>query len=219
MPRTAKNPKLATLEARSLYMVGDSSGIRVTDPKEIARRTGVHERTIRDYIKKEWQLEREEMLKSVHDGSLAIELSERVILSHQSDEAFMRQRLNEIKLEVSTVSEIEEKLFDLLDSVDEIADFPPKLYENLANLIAKYLEASASKKALTAQFLQLKKAWDNASGLEARLKAGETALKAIATVQARAEAEDALEKRRAESQRDVTPALDGEESLSIFSQD
>lgn len=218
MPRTAKNPKLNTLEARSLYMVGDHTGIRITDPKEIARRTGCHETTVRGYIKKEWQKEREEMLKSVHDGSLAIELNERTAANHRLDETFLRQRLDELKIEASNVQEIEDQLFTILDSVDSIAEFPPKLYETLAKLIEKYLDTCASKRAITAQFMQVKKAWDNASGLDARLKAGETALKAIATVQARAEAEDAIEKRRAESRRDVTPE-GSDPGLSVFNQD
>lgn len=201
-----------------MFLCGDETGIRVTDPKELARRTGVHERTIRGYISSEWQKEREDMLKQVHDGSLAIELSERVILSHQKDEAFLRARLDELKIEASNVQEIEDQLFTLLDSVNEASNLPPKSYETLTKMIEKYLETCASKRALTVQFMQVKKAWDHASGLDARLSAGETALKAIATVQARAEAEDAIQKRRAESQRNVTPG-GHDPGLSVFDQD
>ena len=218
MPRVAKNPNVHTLEAKSLFLVGDKNGTRITCPKELARRTGCHERTIRDYIRT-WQLERNEMLKSVHDGSLVIDLSEETLKNANHDEIFIRSRMNEIKIEVEEVEEISDKLFTLLDTMDDKVAMGLKEFEKLESLLGKYLEANASKRVLMAQFLTLKKTWDSISGLETRMKAGESALKAIATTQAKHEAQEAIEKRKLSNLRDVTTPEEGEPGLSVFDTD
>ena len=214
MARVSRNPNAATVEAKNLFIYGDETGHRVTCPKELASRTGCHERTIREY-QKTWQSERVEMLKSVHDGSLVAGLSEETLNKAHHDEVFIRARMDELKIQFDEVSEIEDKLFTLLDSMDDKVAMGLKEYGKLESLLTKYLENNASKRAITTQFLTLQKRWQEISGLESRMKAGESALKAIATTQAKAEAEEALERKKREEMRDATPSEDSGE-LAVF---
>ena len=220
MGRTSTTPNVKTLEAKSLFLVGDSNGERITDMKELAARTGCHENTLRAY-QREWQHERNEMLKSVHDGSLVLNLSEETLENHKHDETFIRKRMDSLKMEFNDVQEVEDKLFNLLDKLDTLMGLNPKSYESLIKLLEKHLEANASKRAITSQFLTLQKVWHSISGLDTRLKAGEAALKAIAVTQAKAETMDALEKRKSDRLRDANPGNDEEGGIGLgaFDQD
>lgn len=217
MARISNQPNVATLEARSLFLVGDETGTRITNPKELARRTGCHERTIREYLKV-WQGERNEMLKSVHDGSLVVELSEETLNFAKQDESWVRKRMNDLKIEFEELETIEDKLFGLLDSWDESMGLDLKKFDKLESMLEKYLKTCGTKKAVVSQFLTLKKAWDSISGLDTRMKAGEAALKAIATTQAKHEAQEALEQRAKDRMRDATPSDDEAGELTVFDQ-
>lgn len=177
----------------------------------------MHERTVREYMR-DWQEERHEMLKSVHDGSLVMQLSEDTVNAAMSDEAFIRSRMNDLKTELEEVEDITEKLWDLLDRVDDLMNLKVKDFAKLEKMIEQYLSANATKRVLTTQFLALKKAWDSISGLDSRMKAGETALKAIAQTHARHEAQKAIEKKEA-TPRPVNGEVIEEGALSVFSQE
>jgi len=184
-PKTKpKGTRVTTEYARQLFLYGEGDGVRVIDVKELIKRSGVCENTIRNRMP-EWQKELEDSLRSSSKLGLATTLSvpDEVMTFHHADNEFIRTRLDKTKSELTALPSI---IADLRSIISEFVSDPDK-YDEALTVFNQYIRLSMNEKSLTKLFIDLKKLWDEKVGLDSLKAIQEATGKAQALASAKTE--------------------------------
>jgi hypothetical protein len=112
-----------------------------------------------------------------------------VMAKHAEDVDFLRRQTDALKLEVDNVDEIQEKLWHLVEGIQENLMLTAEDFDSVSNLLGKYFKHSMNKQSLLSLFLTIQKRWQDSSAVSATISAFETTLKETAKRKAKQAAE------------------------------
>ena len=92
--------KEETAYARQLFLFGEGTDGPVKNVKTLAKRAGVPERTLRDWLP-EWRQEAENLALSRKDSPFSIQLSTEVLAQHQEEIDFLGRQVRKLRVRLS----------------------------------------------------------------------------------------------------------------------
>ena len=152
-------PTAQTRYAKQLFLYGNGDGKRITNVPALAKQAGVTENTIRVHIP-EWEKESESILINSNTSALALSLSKEQLDQNNKDLSFIRDQINQLKFELSSIEKITARLGEWLDKFDGDE------LQTALDIFNDYVRGCGQKSALRSQFIAMKKLWDEKSAID-----------------------------------------------------
>jgi len=185
---------------RQLYFYGEGDGRRILGVRELVEKTGLHEDTVRKWIKV-WSREFETALAKTSPLGRGLALSEEAEKENRINIEFYADQIRQLRYKLRIHSEVAEKLEGICENFSLNTDNGDKALQYFST----YLNTLGSMTNLQNQLLKLESRWSKLSGVEAIQDIAVTSEKEVAKILGKQRGEDANRETGAKP-KDATPA-------------